>query len=109
MNAKGRFISTLLVINSFFASFAIGFNSRHVLVIDPSLPAVNIDKKQPDRSQEAKKATTGEEPNGSKGSTGGSKNGADDKLPKSKDASKNGSSATKSHGKTSHKHKTKKE
>ena len=38
MKAKGKFISTLLIIDTFFVSFAFGFNSKHVLVIDPNLP-----------------------------------------------------------------------
>lgn len=45
MQAKGRFISTLLVINAFLGGYAFGFNSRHVLVIDPSLPPLKIEKK----------------------------------------------------------------
>lgn len=38
MNAKGMVISTLLIIDTFLVSFAFGFNSRHVKVIDPSMP-----------------------------------------------------------------------
>lgn len=38
MNAKSKFMSTLLVIDTFFVSYAVGFNSRHVLVVDPKLP-----------------------------------------------------------------------
>ena len=40
MKAKGIFISTLLVIDTFFVSYAAGFHSRHVLVINPKLPPV---------------------------------------------------------------------
>ena len=38
MKAKGKFISTLLVIDTFLVSYTAGFNSRHVLIVDPSLP-----------------------------------------------------------------------
>lgn len=40
MKAEGIFISTLLVVDTFLVSFYFGFNSRHVLVVDPSLPSV---------------------------------------------------------------------
>lgn len=40
MKAKGIFISTLLVIDTFLMSYAAGFHSRHVLVINPKLPPV---------------------------------------------------------------------
>lgn len=40
MKAKGIFISTLLVIDTFFVSYAVGFQSRHVLIINPKLPPV---------------------------------------------------------------------
>src|SRR5258706_15679300 len=32
------FICTVLVIDTFLVSFYAGFNSRHVLIVDPSLP-----------------------------------------------------------------------
>jgi hypothetical protein len=38
MKGKGIFISTLLVIDTFLVSYFVGFNSRHVPVVDPSLP-----------------------------------------------------------------------
>jgi hypothetical protein len=40
VKAKGIFISTLLVIDTFFVSYAVGFNIHPVLVVDPSLPPV---------------------------------------------------------------------
>jgi len=40
MKAKGIFISTLLVIDTFLVSYAAGFHSRHVLVVNPKLPPV---------------------------------------------------------------------
>ncbi|MBC7996303.1 MAG: hypothetical protein IAF58_00055 [Leptolyngbya sp.] len=40
MKAKGRFISLLLVVDTFFVSYAFGFHSRHVLIVDPKLPPV---------------------------------------------------------------------
>ncbi|MBS1990507.1 MAG: hypothetical protein JSS83_08320 [Cyanobacteria bacterium SZAS LIN-3] len=39
MNGMAKFIAGLIVIDTFFVSFAVGFNSKHVLVVDPSLPA----------------------------------------------------------------------
>jgi hypothetical protein len=40
MKAKGVFISAILIADAFLVSYAIGFNSRHVLVVDPSMKAV---------------------------------------------------------------------
>lgn len=40
MKARGIFISTLLVIDTFLGAFCYGFNTSAVLVIDPKLPAV---------------------------------------------------------------------
>lgn len=39
MNAGAKIVCFILLVDSFLVSFAVGFNSRHVLVIDPSLPA----------------------------------------------------------------------
>ncbi len=54
MKAKGIFIATLLVVDTFFVAYAYGFHSRRVLVIDPKLPAlapavvkVKVDAKMP--------------------------------------------------------------
>ena len=44
MKAKGIFISTLLVVDTFLMSYAAGFHSRHVLVVNPKLPTV-VEKK----------------------------------------------------------------
>lgn len=69
MKARGLFISTLLVIDTFLASFAVGFNSRHVLVVDPSLkevvapPAVSKQGNQPpDKNTAAGGKKAGPEP-----------------------------------------------
>ncbi|MDP3508659.1 MAG: hypothetical protein Q8T09_11755 [Candidatus Melainabacteria bacterium] len=40
MKAKGKFISFLLVVDTFFVAYAYGFHSRQVLVVDPKLPPV---------------------------------------------------------------------
>lgn len=40
MKGMGQFISALLVVDTFFVSYAVGFNSRRVLVVDPSLPPI---------------------------------------------------------------------
>ncbi len=53
MQAKGRFISTLLAVNAFFGGYAFGFNSRHVLVVDPSLAPI---KSTPKAQTETKPA-----------------------------------------------------
>jgi len=37
MKAKGRFISFLLVVDTFFAAYAYGFHCRHVLVVDSKM------------------------------------------------------------------------
>ncbi|HEY9785828.1 MAG TPA: hypothetical protein V6D17_10535 [Candidatus Obscuribacterales bacterium] len=54
MKARGKFICTLLVIDTFLVSFAAGFNSRQVKVIDPSLPPVQARQQKP--AKEAGKA-----------------------------------------------------
>ena len=38
MGLKGKIVCTLLVVDTFVLSYAVGFNSRHVLVEDPTLP-----------------------------------------------------------------------
>jgi hypothetical protein len=53
VKAKGIFISTLLVIDTFFISYAVGFNTHPVLIVDSSLPPVVT--KAPEK---AKPATT---------------------------------------------------
>jgi hypothetical protein len=45
MKAKGKFISFLLVVDTFFVAYAYGFHSRQVLVVDPKLPPV-VQKKE---------------------------------------------------------------
>jgi hypothetical protein len=57
VNAKGKVISTLLVIDTFFVSYAAGFNSRHVLMVDPNLSAY-IAKPEPVPSIDADKQAT---------------------------------------------------
>jgi hypothetical protein len=57
VKAKGIFISTLLVIDTFFISYAVGFNIHPVLIVDPSLPPVVT--KPPEK---AKPATTNSSP-----------------------------------------------
>jgi len=42
MKAKGRFISFLLVVDTFFVAYAYGFHSRQVLVVDPKLPPLVV-------------------------------------------------------------------
>ena len=44
MKAKGRFISFLLVVDTFFVAYAYGFHSRQVLIVDPKLPPVVLKK-----------------------------------------------------------------
>ncbi len=47
MKAKGKFISCLLVVDTFFVAYAYGFHSRQVLVVDPKLPPVVLRKEVP--------------------------------------------------------------
>jgi hypothetical protein len=44
MKAAGIFISSIVIVDTFLVSYAVGFNSRHVLVIDPKLPPVKVEK-----------------------------------------------------------------
>ena len=39
MNFMAKFIATLIIIDTFLVSYALGFNSRHVLIEDPSIKA----------------------------------------------------------------------
>ena len=41
MKAKGIFISTLIIIDTFLGAYFYGVHSRTIKVIDPALPAVN--------------------------------------------------------------------
>jgi regulatory protein YycI of two-component signal transduction system YycFG len=40
MKSKGIFISAILIVDTFLVSYAIGFNSRHVAVVDPTMKPV---------------------------------------------------------------------
>lgn len=62
MNARGIFVSAVLVIDAFFVSYAVGFNSRHVPVIDPKLPPAHKPVKQPVAADKAQKTKTEEKP-----------------------------------------------
>jgi len=53
VKVKGQFVSFLLIIDTFFVSYAVGFNSRHVLVVDPKLPPFVA---KPEVKKEAKTA-----------------------------------------------------
>ncbi len=55
MTGMGKVISTLLVIDTFFISFAVGFNSRKVDVVDPTLPPL-VQPAAPAKSTEPAKA-----------------------------------------------------
>jgi hypothetical protein len=55
LKAQGVFICTMLVIDTFFVSYACGFNSRHVMVVDPALPPIQI---KPDTTATDHKAAT---------------------------------------------------
>ena len=55
MKAKGKFISFLLVVDTFFVAYAYGFHSRQVLVIDPKLPPV-VHKKEMDITEKKESA-----------------------------------------------------
>lgn len=65
MNAKGVFITTILTVDSFLICFALGFNSRHVLEVDPALPplpaspakASEVSRAKPSNTQTAGKPT----------------------------------------------------
>ncbi len=74
MKAKGIFISTLLVIDTFFVSYAVGFQSRHVLIVNPKLPPVVQKKVEakpipavvPAKKDDTKNAHTGKDAHASK-------------------------------------------
>jgi hypothetical protein len=59
MKAKGKFISFLLVVDTFFVAYAYGFHSRQVLVVDPKLPPVvlkkDVQKKEGQKKEGQKK------------------------------------------------------
>lgn len=84
MKVKGMFISTLLVIDTFFISYAVGLNSHPVLVVDPSLPPV-VPKVADKPKADAKK------PEGDKGTAG---KGKEDKKSEKSASDKNAESKT---------------
>lgn len=47
MKPKAIFIATLMTVDAFLAGYAYGFNSRKILVIDPTLPAYKQQQKEP--------------------------------------------------------------
>ena len=54
MKAKGIFISAILITDAFLVSYAVGFNSRHVLVVDPSMkPVAAATEVKPDAKKPA--------------------------------------------------------
>lgn len=77
MKAKGKFISTLMIIDAFFMGYAYGFNSRSVAVVNNSLP--------PLKAAEPSKAAAKED-----------KKSAKDKTVAEKDLQKNKSDKSKS-------------
>ena len=56
MKAKGRFISFLLVVDTFFVAYAYGFHSRQILVVDPKLPPVVPAKQTPAKTEKIRNA-----------------------------------------------------
>ena len=58
MKAKGIFISSLLVIDTFLASYYFGLHSRTFKIIDPKMPALE------EKKQETKSDTTNKEAEG---------------------------------------------
>jgi hypothetical protein len=52
MNAQGKFISFMLIVDTFLVGYAYGFNSRKVLVIDPKLPPVTVKPPAPTPAKE---------------------------------------------------------
>ena len=57
MNARGRFISFLLVVDAFFGGYALGLNSRQVEVVDPKLPPLQVKASKLDTKAEPVKKT----------------------------------------------------
>ena len=88
MKPAGMFVSSILVIDTFLVSFYLGFNSRHVLVVDPSLkPVASAAEENPSSSSpQAKK------PDAAKDSTKNSKNST---VSGKTHGAKKGSSGTK--------------
>jgi len=92
MKAKGLFISTLLILDTFLVSYYAGVHGRTVKVIDPSLPALPV--VQPAGTEKAKADETakkGEESAKKSGEKSGEKSGqkskktASKKVPEKKD------------------------
>lgn len=67
MKAEGMFLTTIATLDVFLVAFFVGFNSRHVMVIDPNLPpykapaAAKVENPpaKPDKTKESAK-TKGE-------------------------------------------------
>lgn len=53
MKAKGIFISTLLVADTFLVAYYVGFNSRSVAVVNHSLAPIETKKPEPKKPEPA--------------------------------------------------------
>jgi hypothetical protein len=51
VRAKFIFISVVMTMDSFFFGYAAGFNSRHVLIVDPKLPRLIVHKPEAKKSK----------------------------------------------------------
>lgn len=100
MNAKGRFISTLLVINAFFGGYAFGFNNRHVLIVDPSLPPLVV-KQVETKKEEVKESTTKKSPEPAKTAAEADKAKKHEKQSKNKHGAETEQKSGKKEGKDS--------
>ncbi|HEY9791012.1 MAG TPA: hypothetical protein V6D22_11470 [Candidatus Obscuribacterales bacterium] len=68
MKAATVFVSAVVIVDTFLLSYAVGFNSRHVLVIDPNLPPVKVEAPVPpsttNTKTEAKDKASADKPKG---------------------------------------------
>ncbi len=99
MKAQGMFFTTLFAIDVFFVGFFVGFNSRHVMVVDPTLPVY----KSPAVAQTTAPSKPGEKTDAS-GKASDNPEKKDDKANKTKDSADKKHSSDKGGKHTESKH-----
>jgi hypothetical protein len=91
VKASGIFVSAILVIDTFLVAYAVGFNSRHVLMVDPTMKPVAAKPAPAEQDKTEKIKATAEDKSAAKGTTEKSSHKASTKTSKSETATKKSS------------------
>lgn len=102
MRAKFIFISVVMTMDAFFVGYAAGFNSRHVLIVDPKLPPLVQHKAQTKTAKTPGPAPPLGKPAPPKtGQESGSKTGNNSSSKSAKEKKKDSTNKSKESGKKS--------